>query len=155
LASLHPLRQPELINWWPLAPGWWALIVLTFLLLGALALFFYRRYRANLYRRQALSRQAQLHADWLTNRDGHRYLSDTNALLKSVALRVFPRQQVASCHGEQWVGFLNTSMPTRTDGPQFQDSFATAAYRQDLSSLDCEEVQASAMIWIRQHKVAK
>ena len=27
LAALHPLRTPEPIGWWPLAPGWWVLLM--------------------------------------------------------------------------------------------------------------------------------
>ena len=60
LAQLQPLREPELISWWPLAPGWWLLCGLLFLLLLSLTWWLLRRYRANAYRRQALRQLDQL-----------------------------------------------------------------------------------------------
>ena len=54
LAALHPLRTPEPIGWWPLAPGWWVLLVAV-VLLAALAVYLARRhYRRNAYRRVAM-----------------------------------------------------------------------------------------------------
>ena len=87
LANLQPLREPELIGWWPLAPGWWFLIVLVLLGIAALTYLCYRRYQANAYRRQAVAQLNGLHGRWLSDRDGRTYLSAINTLLKSVALR--------------------------------------------------------------------
>jgi len=60
LANLNPLRQPELISWWPLAPGWWLLLAIVLLGLSALVYFLIRRHRDNAYRRRALQQLQRL-----------------------------------------------------------------------------------------------
>ena len=71
LANLHPLREPELIGWWPLAPGWWILIVIALLCLGALIYLLIRRSRRNAYRRLALSQLQNLHAKYEEHQSAH------------------------------------------------------------------------------------
>jgi hypothetical protein len=55
LTQLAPLRAPPEIGWWPLAPGWWALLIAT-LIASAFALRWYlRRRRDRRYRKLALT----------------------------------------------------------------------------------------------------
>jgi hypothetical protein len=154
LAQLHALREPGTIGWWPLAPGWWVLLAIAVLLLATLAFYCYRRYRANAYRRQACLQLRALYGDWRSNDDNTRYLGAVNALLKSVALRAFPRRDVASRNGTQWVAFLNQTHSTSTGAALFDEDFATAAYRPEHSSMDCEKIYLSASKWIKQHRAA-
>ena len=109
LANLHPLREPDLIGWWPLALGWWLLIVLAALCLAFLLAAVIKRYRANAYRRQAMAQLQILRRTYLADRDPSRYIAAANALLKSVALRSYPRREIAAASGEQWLRFLNSS----------------------------------------------
>jgi Tfp pilus assembly protein PilV len=148
LAALHPLRQPEPIGWWPLAPGWWLLIALLILALGALAYVLVRRYRANAYRRMALTQLDQLRRQYLRNRDDAAYLAGANALLKSVALRAYPRREVAPCSGNTWLEFLNQSCDTA----QFPPDFVTAAYCRQCPDMDMENIHQCAANWIKGHE---
>jgi len=54
LDQLRDIHLPEAVSWWPLAPGWWLLMVLTCLLLVGLLICLYRRHQSNRYRRQAI-----------------------------------------------------------------------------------------------------
>ena len=152
LAALHPLRVPGTIGWWPLAPGWWALIALLLLLLCAIGYVIYRRYRANAYRRQAATQLQALHNKWLASGNSQSFLGDMNALLKSVALEVFPRKDVASRSGGDWVAFLNKTSPADEDKPVFGEDFAAAAYSAEPPALDCEALYRQADQWIRHHR---
>ncbi len=151
LANLHPLRVPELIGWWPLAPGWWLLLLAGILLVATLAYLLRKRYKKNAYRRRALLQLQALHADYLAGDDIARHLSQVNALLKSVALLAYPRRDVAAQHGEAWRTFLNRSLPP-TD--QLQPEFADAAYQQNCPEIDVARVHRAARYWIKRHKVA-
>ena len=152
LANLHPLREPGLIGWWPLAPGWWLLLAIVLLCLAALGYVLLKRYRANAYRRQALAQLQTLHREYLEEKNAGQYLAQTNALLKSVALRSYPRREVAASNGEQWLTFLNNSM---NSAEQFQSGFVTAAYRKVCPDMDMEQMHRAAQLWIKRHEVAR
>ena len=127
LAGLHPLREPELIGWWPLAPGWWLLIVLILTAMAVVAFIYYRRYQADTYRRLAEGKLRTLHNTWLGNNDSKAFIAETNALLKSVALRAFPQKEVAAKNGDEWVKFLNQTLSGSVNQERFPDDFAAAA----------------------------
>ena len=152
LANLNPLRQPELITWWPLAPGWWLLLCIALLGLAALVYFLVRRYRGNAYRRRALQQLQQLQQEYLVDRDASAYLAKTNALLKSVALVAYPRRDVAARSGEQWLNFLNDPLSATE---QFQPGFVTAAYQRVCPQIDMEQIHRSAATWIKRHEVMR
>ena len=125
------------------------------MLLAALAYFYYRRYRANAYRRQAVRQLQDLHNEWLVSNNALRYLGAINALLKSVALRAFPRSDVASRNGTQWVLFLNQTLSAKTGGAHFTEEFAAAHYQASTPAVNCEDINHTATLWIKQHRVAR
>lgn len=152
LANLHPLREPFPIGWWPLAPGWWLLIAIALLCLAALVYLLVKRYRANAYRRQGLAQLQALRQQYLAQQDASRYVAKTNALLKSVALRSYPRREVAACNGQQWLTFLNSRM---NGAEQFQPDFAAAAYQKTCPDIDMKQMHRAARAWIKRHEVAR
>ncbi len=151
LANLHPLREPELIGWWPLAPGWWVLLALVVLLLIVAGWWLVKRYRANAYRRRALARLQQIYATYEQDGDGRRCLHEVNALLKTVALAAWPRRAVAATSGTGWLAFLNETCP-RAAG--FPPQYADALYQQGEPELDLAALRESAGRWIARHEVA-
>lgn len=151
LANLHPLREPEMINWWPLAPGWWMLFVAVIVTLVGLGYWLIKRYRGNAYRRQALRQLQQLHSHYQSSRNGSEFASQVNALLKRVALTAYPQEKVAAHHSESWQAFLNQQLPA---GEQFQADFTTAAYRETCPDLNMEQLQLTATRWIKHHRRA-
>ena len=152
LANLHPLREPELIGWWPLAPGWWLLLAIVLLCLATLVYILLRRYRANAYRRRALVQLQSLREQFSADEDSSHYITDINALLKSVALVAYPRREVAANSGQEWLSFLNRSMGA---DDQFREDFATAAYQRACPEMDMERLHRVANRWINRHEVAR
>ncbi len=55
LAQLHDIHLPTAISWWPLAPGWYLLILSSLTLIAVLYYVTQRRYRHGLAKRQALN----------------------------------------------------------------------------------------------------
>ena len=154
LAALHPLRAPGAISWWPLAPGWWVLIALALLAIAVLTYYLLKRYRANAYRRLALAQlesiQAQLAA--ANPSEKHAAVSDTNALLKAVALRIFPRHDIAALSGEAWLEFLNKSRRSEATETAFAQDFASAVYSQNAPDMDTEQLFRASKNWIVKHR---
>jgi hypothetical protein len=151
LASLHPLRLPEMIGWWPPAPGWWLLLFVILLGAALLAYLLRKRYKKNAYRRRASIQLQQLREAYQADADTSQYISQLNALLKSVALVAYPRIEVAAQHGETWRQFLNRSLPPDT---QFEPVFDDAAYQKNCPQIDVERVQRAAQLWIKRHRAA-
>jgi len=156
LAALHPLRDPAAIGWWPLAPGWWILIALAVLALAMLCYVLLKRYRANAYRRMALQQlqdiRSRLGDAVEIDQQFHSAIGDINALLKSVALRIFPRHDIAALSGEAWLTFLNKTRQSKASDTEFSTSFANAAYQQQPPELDAEQLFRASQSWIKNHR---
>lgn len=111
LANLRDLHTPPAIEFWPLAPGWWALAIISICLI-AFALHRWRRYQ----QRSAFKKAAQSQIKQLSARcdDDSDYLQQLNRLLKQTALAVNPRQDIASLHGSAWLQFLDQHSNDKT-----------------------------------------
>ena len=151
LADLHPLRQPELIGWWPLAPGWWLLLCVSIVTVAVLIYLLRRQYTRNAYRRRALLQLRALHEQYQTDGNASDYLAHINALLKGVALLAYPRATVAAQHGESWRTFLNLTLPPDA---QLPSDFDNAIYQSQAPDLDMTQLHDAALHWIKKHKAA-
>ena len=147
LAQLHPLREPAAIGWWPLAPGWWILLALLLAAITLLVWLALRQYRRNAYRRQGQVVLAQIHSQWLADEDALGCLTQANALLKAVALRAYPRRDIAGISGQCWQSFLNQS------GGNFQLAPLQAQYRHTEEAVDVEQHLQNCARWIKHHRV--
>lgn len=132
LANLQDIIVPEPPPFWPLAPGAWWVIGILFLLLILICIYWYRRWRANAYRRAGLELLKEAHT-----------VHDILVILKRVALAAFPREQVASLYGAEWNSFLSQTC-LKTD---FSALAAEAASKSDYLS----NLKNLARIWILNH----
>lgn len=148
LADLHPLRLPAEIGWWPLAPGWWLVICAMALLLAALAYWWHKHRKRNAYRRTALDQLAEINT--LEEQDA--WLTQINALLKSVAVHAFPARDIAALSGEPWLVFLNGSCSNSKDSTLFPDSFGAAVYSAAPAIIDKDQLLRASRHWITQHR---
>jgi len=151
LAALKPLREPELIGWWPLAPGWWILIALLVLLIVFLIFKSVQYFRSTAYRRDALKELDTLHQQYQAAADDQAFLNEVNVLLKRVALQAYPREVVAASHSKAWSEFLNAQLNA---APFFAATFSDAIYAPTGTSLDAATLKNTAAHWIAKHRVA-
>ncbi len=99
LNQLRDIHLPPPVATWPWAPGWYILIVIILLLIIGGAVFFWLHYR----RKQRLKK---LHAQLQAFQATHDFAS-LSALLRRVALRHYPRIDVAGLYGNAWLDFLD------------------------------------------------
>jgi hypothetical protein len=142
LDLLHDLALPQEVSWWPLAPGWYAVLVFV---AAAIVLGLYRllaRYRTNAYRRAALRELATLEDQ-----------SAIAELLRRTALAVVPRTVIADLTSGQWLDWLskhNTQpMPESIKSQLIQGVYGTAC----RDSRRVVELKQYAAHWISNHQI--
>lgn len=100
LQDLSDIIVPDPVSFWPLGQGSYLLAGAVLILAGVLTYLYRARHKKNQYRREGLA---------LLGRAVTVY--DVSVILKRVALVVFPRAQVASLYGEEWIDFLQKTCP--------------------------------------------
>ncbi|MFT2091266.1 DUF4381 domain-containing protein [Paraglaciecola sp. 2405UD69-4] len=101
LDNLKDIHTPTEIGFWPLAYGWWLVILLVFVLFTCLVIWAIKLYKLSAKKRQALKELALINN---THGNGKAKL---NQLLKRAAISYFPNIKVQQLHGDDWVNFLN------------------------------------------------
>ncbi len=104
LDILHDIHTPDGVDWWPLAPGWWLL-----LLLGSTLLIFsiLRQHRGHRLQREARAELKRIRQEFQDHRQQSQLSMEINILLRRVALTRAPRSLVAGLVGENWLKFLD------------------------------------------------
>jgi len=137
LSNLRDIVAPPEVALWPPAPGWWILLAGGIAMVAIFAGMIVARYRRNAYRRAALVA--------LDTADA----GDISTILKRAALAAWPRAEVASLTGADWLAFLDRTARS--------DVFTRGAGR-DLETLafggagDKQAVLTAARSWIRRHR---
>jgi len=153
LQNLHDIVAPGAVAWWPPAPGWYVVGLLSLLLLVWLAWRQTRQWRKNRYRRQALRELSEIrrHGDDAS-------LREVPELLKRTAVSAWPRAEVASLSGPAWHRFLDESarMSRFTDAAgALLDHFAYAGSEaRPLATEDSAQFLDAAEYWLVHHRRA-
>lgn len=144
---LKDIHLPASVSWWPPAPGWW---LLAGLLLVAM-LFAVHGFRRGRDRRR-LRRAAGLELKHLEQalKAGYarqQLVRELSALLRRLALSLYPRERVASLTGAEWLAFLDRSMgaPVFSRGPG--RLLASAPYAPD-DEVDMAALLELARAWV-------
>ena len=112
-ATELPLRDihiPDAISWWPPAIGWWILAVL----IPLCVYFIYKLYK-RVTRKTAL-KAAKKHFKALRDNEQltkQEKLVALSSLMRRIAVSLYPRTEVASLTGDDWLNFLDKSIANR------------------------------------------
>ena len=110
---LRDLHLPEMIGWWPLAPGWWFLIALVVAGLGYLLYQSFAKWRRSAARRIALKELARIQNDYKYGVDEISLAIELSELLRRTMLAYAPRNEVAGLTGESWLQWLDRGLDDR------------------------------------------
>jgi hypothetical protein len=112
---LRDLHLPDAVGAWPLAPGWWLLLMLALAASAWLARCWLRAYSHNAARRQALQNLETVVADYARHGNPARLGAELSALLRRAMLAYAPRADVAGLTGDAWLAWLDRGL----ERPQF------------------------------------
>lgn len=153
LDQLADIHLPDSVSWWPLAPGWWALLAL---LVIALIVFFIWRHRArqNRYRIAARNELEKIYGDYQTTQNAAAFLHQTNVLLRRTALTAHPGTFNASIKGDAWLIWLDSVCPEKNT-PKFNSEtgqqLLTASYQKN-PEVDANAIYQLAKQWLAKHQ---
>lgn len=146
LANLADIHLPNSISAWPLAPGWWVLIILACTGLVALFMLWSKWHASRLYRRQALGQLKNIEAATTGQ------LGATLELLKQTANTAYPDQHFGSLGIAEFKVFLQKSC-SEAAFEKVPDNLEAALYAKsvEFDPLMTEYFMASAKTWIANH----
>nr|NLU58882.1 DUF4381 domain-containing protein [Pseudomonas sp. BIGb0427] len=159
LDQLQPLLAPAPIGWWPLAPGWWALLLLLPLL--AWGLWRLRHWRPGKSPSCAPNCLWTRYASrpWPNSRacpnpttvPGRAWLQQINALLKRLCRNHYPGSHSHTLNGRQWLAFLDNRCPAA--GLTRWMVLVEGAYKPEckLDDKAINGLNQSVETWIRKH----
>ncbi|MFK7852057.1 MAG: DUF4381 domain-containing protein [Akkermansiaceae bacterium] len=140
LSELNDIVLPESVSWWPLAPGWYVLMVVGVCMLGFLGYRMLMKWRKEAYRREALQELAKASSDF-----------QVCELLRRVALVIASREQVSRLHGAEWIEWLEgkygSSVPE-----QAQFIITDGIYDSGFKGQVTENFIDFAESWIKTHQ---
>jgi hypothetical protein len=155
LARLRDIHLPDAVSWWPLAPGWWALLVIVLVAAACLLGLELKRRRSLKYR--ALKELEELKRARVLQQTPQELASELCVLVRRIMLSQVDGRRYANTHGEAWGQYLATApdgMPEKI--AQF---IAAAPYARrqaandpgDDGAPDAASLVAATEQWIRGH----
>lgn len=151
LAQLKDIHLPDSIGWWPLAPGWYALMLIILIIVAALAYWLRKRHKNALAKNQALELLKSYTRQYEKDRNTQLASARISELLRRVALVYYPRTMVASLHSEAWIEFLNKT----SKGVDFNPvkSMLLDSPFKTKETIDLQPLITQAQLWIKQRRV--
>ena len=151
LNSLKDVHEPPPPGFWPLAWGWWVLIVLV----SGAFIFGLVEWRRR-HRLSAPVRAAFVELDdWrlsARDRNPRDAADELAALLRRVALVRYPRPLVAQLTGDAWLNFLDRTSESDAFSRGPARILGNDRYAPDVN-LDTETVASLAQRWLRAHRL--
>lgn len=129
---LRDIHLPAEIGWWPLAWGWWLVLVLG--LFAGLALIIWWLKRPTSQRRMQRSAQASALQELERIEQQYRHdplglVRELSVLLRRMAISLYGRRSVAGLTGMSWLQFLDQHTGSPVFSQHFQQALTELPYR--------------------------
>ena len=158
LAQLKDIHLPEAVGLWPLAWGWWVLLILLVLVAMTAFLMVRRHRQRNRYRAAAL---AELQRATLSVKAGAvnqdqqvaTYLQQLSIILRRAALSGCGNSYQANLKGEDWLRWLDDQCPETRGGfsSGVGRALLTGPY-ETKPQADTDSLQQLVSVWLQKHR---
>lgn len=146
---LRDIRLPAEPGFWPLAPGWWLLLVLTLVLITWLAIKWYQ-YTKKKRRWQQIEHQlAVIELEFNQSKNQQKLLTDVSVFLRRFVKFQLKQNQATALAGKDWIEHLNHLQNNR---PFVAFEFAlTSGVYQNSYEFDAKDLLNTTQQFIKQH----
>lgn len=148
LEQLHDIQLPKPVEWWPLAPGWYILLIGMLAFCTILAVWIYRRHVRLRPKKEALQLLDDIEKEYQREANSQQSSMKISELLRRVALVYFPRRHVASLQGNDWLIFLKET--SKKINFNQMDYFLLQLPYQKSTAVDLKPLFICAKAWIKQ-----
>ena len=147
--QLQDIHLPESASFWPLALGWWILIaVIIFMAVWAITKVV-KRIKQKRQQRRILAKFKALEKKLKAN-PSNTIVAEINTLLRQLAITYYPRTEIASLTGGDWLHFLDKSGGTHDFSRGAGRILIDAPYRHgELQNLNLDEFTPLIRSWIK------
>jgi|GEM_PF-176043 len=152
LAQLQDIHLPDAVGIWPLAWGWWLIIIVILSGLTLLILLIKRKHQRNAYRALALMELNALANQFNTEQNAE-YLQALSILLRRTALSGCGQYFDVSLKGLNWLAWLDKQCVATQN--QFSQGVGTALLigpYQKAPQFDRDALHQLAILWLKEHR---
>lgn len=149
---LRDIHLPEAISWWPLAWGWWLLLVL-----GCAALFgvwWWWRGQRRRYQRLDSASYALMRLQQKYPLDSPELLRELSVLLRRIAISQYGRE-ISGLTGKAWLEFLNQQAGKQIFDRRLAKMLTEAPYRRLDEKIDVRPLLTAMREWIKSQRGKK
>lgn len=152
LDQLADIHLPDSVSWWPLAPGWWALLALLVLVLIIVCLW-RRRLKQNHYRKLAQQELDSIYSNYQQTQNATAFLHEISVLLRRTALTAYPKTFNASIKGQAWLEWLDRVYfnPAMQFNSEVGQQLLTASYQKN-PQIDAQALHQLCRLWLLEHR---
>ncbi len=143
---LRDIHLPAPISWWPLAPGWW-LVLITAVVAAIAAVLYWKWRQRRRVRRSALSELKDIELRFSEHRDTHRLAQELSRLARRAALATDPSRAGAAETGAAWRERLDALSTTGSTDEVIKTALERAPYR-PAESIDGDALLQAFRPWL-------
>jgi len=140
LDQLYDIEGIDPINWWPLAPGWWILILFLTLSLLGLVIYYYQRCAfKNSWQYRILNQLSHMEQNF-KEEETQPTLIELSELIRRIAMHQYSRLECAGLEGESWLHWLKNHDPHQFDWKEKGKCLIEAPYAPSYKGISDEDV---------------
>lgn len=147
---LRDIHLPDAISWWPPAPGWW--ILLGCLIFISLVFFLIKKiHQKKKLQKAALAELKTIRSNYENDKNNTRLAQSISVLLRRASISFYPRHNIASLTGEQWLQHLDNTSDKKGFISTEGQVLLTAPYMPDDNDeiIDANSLVSLCETWIR------
>lgn len=147
LNELRDIHLPDPVSIWPLAPGWWALIVLVPILYFVIR-YIVKQIMMPKYKKLALQVLSNIETEFLISNNAHETCGEISLLIRTALVAKLGNQAVAGLVTEEWLDYLDELSKTDCFTKGAGRHLVTAPYAKE-SDVNIEELLSATKKLLR------